>query len=75
MASLLTTWPAFISIFIAVVIAMVGVGVQKPNTEDVLATIDTNLYKAFQAVCQIVFSFCMCSKIPIYRCDLTSDSR
>lgn len=56
---MLTLEPAFISIFAAVIIAMIGVGVQKPNTEDVLATIDTNLYKAFQAVCQIVFSFCM----------------
>lgn len=38
---------------------MIGVGVEKPNTKDVLGTIDTNLYDAFQAVCQIVFSFCM----------------
>ena len=40
---------------------MVGVGVEKPNTNDIHGTIDTNLYKAFQAVCQIVFSFCMVS--------------
>lgn len=54
----LTLSPAFISIFCAVIIAMIGVGIEKPNTKDVLGTIDTNLYKAFQAVCQIVFSFC-----------------
>lgn len=53
--------PAFASILTAVIITMVGVGIEKPNTGAVHGTIDTNLYEAFQAVCQIVFSFCMAS--------------
>lgn len=49
---------AFASILTSVIIAMVGVGVERPGYGHVEATVDTNLYKAFLAVCNIVFSFC-----------------
>ncbi|KAH8430900.1 uncharacterized protein LDX57_008564 [Aspergillus melleus] len=48
---------SFVSIFSAVIIAMVGVGVNKPWDGPIHATVDTSLYKAFLAVCNIVFSF------------------
>ncbi|KAA8649321.1 uncharacterized protein ATNIH1004_005222 [Aspergillus tanneri] len=48
---------SFISIFSAVMITMVGVGVKKPWQGEIHATVDTSLYKAFLAVCNIVFSF------------------
>lgn len=50
---------AFLSIFTAVLIAMIGVGIDKPWTGPLNATVETSLYKAFLAVCNIVFSFCM----------------
>lgn len=37
---------------------MIAVGVQRPWHGGLNATVDTNLYKAFLAVCNIVFSFC-----------------
>ncbi|PLB33737.1 amino acid transporter [Aspergillus candidus] len=49
---------SFLSIFTAVLIAMIGVGVDKPWTGPLNATVETSLYKAFLAVCNIVFSFC-----------------
>ncbi|KAF7122284.1 hypothetical protein CNMCM5793_000241 [Aspergillus hiratsukae] len=48
---------SFISVFSAVLIVMVAVGVQRPWHGGVNATVDTSLYKAFLAVCNIVFSF------------------
>ncbi|PLB49835.1 amino acid transporter [Aspergillus steynii IBT 23096] len=48
---------SFVSILAAVIIAMVGVGVKKPWDGPINATVDTSLYKAFLAVCNIVFSF------------------
>ncbi|OJJ36037.1 hypothetical protein ASPWEDRAFT_110065 [Aspergillus wentii DTO 134E9] len=48
---------SFISIFSAVMIAMIGVGIERPWSGGVKATIDTDLYHAFLAVCNIVFSF------------------
>jgi len=37
---------------------MVGVGVERPGKGNIQATVDTSLYEAFLAVCNIVFSFC-----------------
>ncbi|PKX89126.1 amino acid transporter [Aspergillus novofumigatus IBT 16806] len=48
---------SFISVFSAVLIVMIAVGVQRPWHGSVNATVDTSLYKAFLAVCNIVFSF------------------
>ncbi|KAF9884236.1 hypothetical protein FE257_001968 [Aspergillus nanangensis] len=48
---------SFISVFAAVMVVMIAVGVDKPWTGGLQATIDTSLYKAFLAVCNIVFSF------------------
>ncbi|KAL4916693.1 transmembrane amino acid transporter protein-domain-containing protein [Aspergillus aurantiobrunneus] len=49
---------SFISIFSAVMICMVGVGVSKPGMDKVEAVVDTNLYHGFTAVTNIVFAFC-----------------
>lgn len=54
---------AFASILTSVIVAMVGVGVEKPRHGPIEATVDTNLYKAFLAVCNIVFSFCLSPSI------------
>ncbi|THC99783.1 hypothetical protein EYZ11_000713 [Aspergillus tanneri] len=48
---------SFISIFIAVMIAMIGVGIERPGNQHVDATIQTDLYHAFLAVCNIVFAY------------------
>ncbi|KAF4159714.1 hypothetical protein CNMCM6936_004287 [Aspergillus lentulus] len=48
---------SFISVFSAVLVVMIAVGVQRPWHGSVNATVDTSLYKAFLAVCNIVFSF------------------
>lgn len=45
-------------------IAMIGVGIDKPWTGPLHATVETSLYKAFLAVCNIVFSFCMSNRTP-----------
>ncbi|KAE8378989.1 transmembrane amino acid transporter protein-domain-containing protein [Aspergillus bertholletiae] len=48
---------SFISVFSAVMIVMIAVGIQRPAHDGPQATVDTSLYKAFLAVCNIVFSF------------------
>ncbi|EAW09004.1 amino acid transporter [Aspergillus clavatus NRRL 1] len=48
---------SFISVFSAVMIVMISVGIQRPWKGSLNATVDTSLYKAFLAVCNIVFSF------------------
>ncbi|KAL3479013.1 transmembrane amino acid transporter protein-domain-containing protein [Aspergillus californicus] len=48
---------SFISIFSAVMICMIGVGVAKPGGK-IEAVVDTNLYHGFTAVTNIVFAFC-----------------
>ncbi|KAE8361690.1 transmembrane amino acid transporter protein-domain-containing protein [Aspergillus caelatus] len=48
---------SFISVFSAVMIVMIALGIQRPWHGGVQATVDTSLYKAFLAVCNIVFSF------------------
>ncbi|RHZ50987.1 uncharacterized protein CDV56_103801 [Aspergillus thermomutatus] len=48
---------SFISVFSAVLIVMIAVGIQRPWHGGVNATVDTSLYEAFLAVCNIVFSF------------------
>lgn len=50
---------AFASILSAVLIALIGIGIEHPG-KNIQATVDTNLYQAFLAVCNIVFSFCKC---------------
>ncbi|KAL4784715.1 transmembrane amino acid transporter protein-domain-containing protein [Aspergillus varians] len=49
---------SFISIFSAVMICMVGVGISKPGANTIVAVADTNLYHGFTAVTNIVFAFC-----------------
>lgn len=49
--------PAFGSIIIAVLVCMIGVGIEKPGS-GVVAVLDTDLYHGFSAVCNIVFAFC-----------------
>lgn len=56
--SVLTRSTAFLSVFSAVLIVMIAVGVSHPWQGSLQATVDTSLYKAFLAVCNIVFSFC-----------------
>ncbi|KAL4802964.1 transmembrane amino acid transporter protein-domain-containing protein [Aspergillus unguis] len=48
---------SFISIFSAVMITMIGVGITKPGSK-VEAVVDTDLYHGFTAVTNIVFAFC-----------------
>ncbi|CEL10470.1 Putative Amino acid transporter [Aspergillus calidoustus] len=48
---------SFLSVFSAVMIVMIAVGIQKPWKGDLEAAVDTNLYHAFLGVCNIVFSF------------------
>ncbi|EAU32180.1 conserved hypothetical protein [Aspergillus terreus NIH2624] len=56
--SVLTKSTAFLSVFSTVLIVMIAVGVSHPWQGSLQATVDTSLYKAFLAVCNIVFSFC-----------------
>ncbi|RDW81695.1 neutral amino acid permease [Aspergillus mulundensis] len=49
---------SFISIFSAVMICMIGVGISKPGVNNVVAVVDTDLYHGFTAVTNIVFAFC-----------------
>ncbi|PYH84559.1 hypothetical protein BO82DRAFT_351769 [Aspergillus uvarum CBS 121591] len=49
---------SFLSIFSAVMITMIGVGVQDHPGRIIEATVDTSLYKAFSAVSNIVFAYC-----------------
>ena len=48
---------SWISIFAAVLITMIGVGVEKPGNGQVEATIKTNLYEGFLAVTNIIFAY------------------
>ncbi|PWY68005.1 neutral amino acid permease [Aspergillus sclerotioniger CBS 115572] len=52
------SFASFLSIFSAVMITMIGVGVQKHPGRIIEATVDTNLYTAFSAVSNIVFAYC-----------------
>lgn len=57
--TLLLIWiAAFISIFSAVMVTMIGVGIERPGDGHVDATVKTNLYHGFLAVTNIVFAFC-----------------
>ncbi|KAL4923445.1 neutral amino acid permease [Aspergillus undulatus] len=49
---------SFISIFSAVMICMIGVGIEKPGVHNTEAVVNTNLYHGFTAVTNIVFAFC-----------------
>ncbi|KAJ6150932.1 hypothetical protein N7470_007526 [Penicillium chermesinum] len=49
---------SFVSIVTAVIITMVGVSVQDHGYTAIKATIDTDLYRAFTAVTNIVFAYC-----------------
>lgn len=49
---------AFVSILTAVLITMIGVGVQGHGYTILKATVDTDLYRAFTAVTNIVFAYC-----------------
>lgn len=51
-------WTAFFSILTAVIITMIGVGVQNQGGVGLKATIDTDLFRAFSAVTNIVFAYC-----------------
>jgi uncharacterized protein YacL len=52
---------SFISIFVAVVVTMVGVGVERPGNGIYSVTQKTNFVSGFAAVTNIVFAYC---KIP-----------
>ncbi|KAJ5106574.1 hypothetical protein N7456_003249 [Penicillium angulare] len=55
------TWisfASFISIFSAVMITMISVGVESHPGRIIQATTETNLYHGFQAVSNIVFAYC-----------------
>lgn len=56
----LTNSSAFGSIFSAVMITMIAMGIQKPG-DIVQATVKTDLYHGFTAVTNIVFAFCQYS--------------
>ena len=56
--SLLIISTAFFSILTAVIITMIGVGVQNQGGVNLKATIDTDLFRAFSAVTNIVFAYC-----------------
>lgn len=47
----------FVSVFSAVMVTMIAVGIQHPSSGRE-ATVKTDVYHAFLAVCNIVFSFC-----------------
>ncbi|KAL4865084.1 hypothetical protein BDV12DRAFT_175146 [Aspergillus spectabilis] len=48
---------SFLSVFSAVMIVMIAVGIQRPWKGELEAVVDTNLYHAFLGVCNIVFSY------------------
>ncbi|KAL2219013.1 amino acid transporter [Thermoascus aurantiacus ATCC 26904] len=48
---------SFISIFSAVMVTMIGIGIERPGGGHVDATVKTNLYHGFLAVTNIVFAF------------------
>lgn len=48
---------SFISILAAVIITMVGVGVERPGNGKVDVTVPTSLYKGFEAVTNIIFAY------------------
>ncbi|KAJ5871725.1 uncharacterized protein N7529_004078 [Penicillium soppii] len=55
------TWisfASFLSIFCAVMITMISVGVESHPGRVIQATVDEDLYTAFQAVSNIVFAYC-----------------
>ncbi|OOF92035.1 hypothetical protein ASPCADRAFT_175658 [Aspergillus carbonarius ITEM 5010] len=54
----LISFASFLSIFSAVMITMIGVGVEKHPGRIIEATVHTNLYTAFSAVSNIVFAYC-----------------
>lgn len=56
--SLLIISTAFFSILTAVIITMIAVGVQNQGGVNLKATIDTDLFRAFSAVTNIVFAYC-----------------
>lgn len=48
---------AFISIFATVMVTMISVGTKSPDGFKIHATMETDLSKAFLAVCNIVFAY------------------
>lgn len=48
---------SFISILAAVIITMVGVGVERPGNGKVDVTVPTSFYKGFEAVTNIIFAY------------------
>ncbi|PLN83111.1 amino acid transporter [Aspergillus taichungensis] len=48
---------SFISIVAAVLITMIAIAIQRPGNGEVDTTVDTNLYKGFLAVTNIVFAY------------------
>lgn len=55
---------SFISILSAVMITMVGVGVERPGRGKVDVTVQSNLYKGFEAVTNIIFAYAGRSSVP-----------
>ena len=58
---------SFISILSAVMITMVGVGVERPGTGKVDIIVQSNLYRGFEAVTNIIFAYAGKTCTPCYQ--------
>ena len=56
---------SFISILSAVMITMIGVGVERPGSGKVDVTVKSNFYKGFEAVTNIIFAYAGTSPLPL----------
>lgn len=54
---------AFLSIFSAVVITMIGVGIERPGYDEFQLTRKTSFVNGFTAVTNIVFAYCEFSRM------------
>ena len=57
---------SFISILSAVMITMIGVGIERRGNEKVDATVHATFYKGFLAVTNIIFAYAGTSPFPIF---------
>lgn len=69
--NMLLIWPACLSIIVAVTVAMIGIGITKPDAGNVLSVGENvSLVKGLGAVMNIVLAFCKC---PVHITDQTTD--
>lgn len=66
-----TDLSAFTSITAAVIICMIGLGVQHPGGMPVKAFVQSDLVTAFSAVTNIIFAYSKTSSCPITRKNLS----